>query len=383
MFKQYIDKFKEEVIALNDYLVDNPEIGMQEFKASTKIVEILRNHGIEVEFPFSGFETAFRGTINKGKSTKLAIIAEYDALRGLGHACGHSASGSISVLATLMLNEIAENIDAQIDIIGTPDEEISGGKVIMVENGVFDKYDAAIMIHMGNMDTASINLLAVNGFSFEFKGKAAHAAATPHEGKNALNAVRLVMNAIDMMRQHVTSDVRIHEVITSGGGAVNIVPDFASMDILARAMERTNLNDVVEWLQDIGKAAALATRTEFTCKKIGNPYHNLSQKETGNSILEKLFVEQGRAVMPVGAVASGSSDIGNVDYIIPAFHPKISIGIEAGVHTKDFVDAMKNPDTHKAILDGAEIMAKFIKKLSDEPNTLEQIKSEHRRNRGI
>lgn len=121
MYKSEIERFRAEVMQLNDYIADNPETGSEEFKASKAIVTLLRKHGIDVEFPFNNMETAFRGTINRGKSKKFAILAEYDALRGLGHACGHCASGSISVFAALILNELRDSIDAQIDIIGTPD----------------------------------------------------------------------------------------------------------------------------------------------------------------------------------------------------------------------------------------------------------------------
>lgn len=382
MFEKIIKEYEEEVIALNDNLADNPEIGCEEYKSSKAIVDLLRKHGIAVEYPFNNMETAFKGTINKGKEKKFALLTEYDALRGMGHACGHCASGSISVLAALVLNSIRDEIDAQIDIIGTPDEEITGGKIYMAKDGVFDQYDTAIMIHMFGKNAVSMPFLALDAYIYKFTGAPAHAAAAPWEGRNALNAVRLTFDALDMMRQHVTDDVRIHGYIKEGGVASNIVPHITEAEICLRAMERTNLDYVVNWAHDIGKAAAMATRTEVEITMLGEQFHDLSQKETGNKILEGLFTDLGRDLTPMSNVPSGSSDAGNVDYVCPVFHPVISIGKNLGPHTQEFADEMKSPGTHKAILDGGEIIVRFLKILSEDSEKLENIKKEHSRNRG-
>ena len=285
MFDSEISKFRADIMQLNDYIADNPEIGSEEFKSSEAIVELLRKYGIDVEYPFNNMDTAFRGTINKGKSKKFVILAEYDALRGLGHACGHCASGSISVFSALVLNELRGIIDAQIDIIGTPDEEMTGGKVYMVKNGVFNDYDAAIMIHMFNINAVSMPFLALDSYEYIFHGAPAHASASPWEGRNALNALRLAFDAMDMMRQHVTDDVRIHGYISEGGTASNIVPDKARAEFTFRARERKTLDDVVNWAHDIGEAAAKATRTSVEINILGEKYDNMTEKETGSRLL--------------------------------------------------------------------------------------------------
>lgn len=382
MFEKVIMEYEKEVIDLNDCLADNPEIGSEEYNSSRAIVDLLRKHGIHVEYPFNNMATAFKGTINEGKAKKFAIMAEYDALRGLGHACGHCASGSVSVLAALVLNSIRDEIDAQIDIIGTPDEEITGGKIYMVKDGVFDQYDTAIMIHMHGNNAVSMPFLALDAYIYKFTGAPAHAASAPWEGRNALNALRLTFDAIDMMRQHVTDDVKIHGYIMEGGVASNIVPHSSQAEFCMRAMERTNLDYVVKWAHDIGKAAAMATRTEVEITMMGEQFHDLSQKETGNKILEDLFTDLGRDLISTSNVPTGSSDAGNVDYVCPVFHPIISIGKDLGVHTKEFADEMKSDGTHKAILDGGEIIVRFLKILSEDSEKLEKIKKEHARNRG-
>ena len=380
MYESEIESFRAEVMQLNDYIADNPETGSEEFKASKAIVTLLRKHGIDVEFPFNDMDTAFRGTINRGKSKKFVILTEYDALRGLGHACGHCASGSISVFAALILNELRDSIDAQIDIIGTPDEETKGGKVYMVNDGVFNDYDAAIMIHMFNMNAVSMPFLALDSYEYIFYGAPAHASASPWEGRNALNALRLAFDAMDMMRQHVTEDVRIHGYIAEGGAAANIVPDRTRAEFTFRARERDTLDDVVKWAHDIGEAAAKATRTSVEINRLGEKYDNMTEKETGSRLLEEIYGKLSLPLVPTDSVPKGSSDIGNVDSVIPAFHPIISIGKDFGVHTREFAEEMKSEGTHTAIEQGAQIITEFIKTLSERDDLLDKIKQEHQHN---
>ena len=378
MMKNIIDKYLPEAIELNDYLADNPELSGEEFNSSKRIVDILREHGFKVEYPFSDMDTAFKAVVNEGKEYKFAILVEYDALPGIGHACGHCASGSISVLAALVLDELKDKIDAEIHIIGTPDEEMRGAKATMADSGVFDDYDFAIMIHMFNKNAVFSPFLALDAYNFNFTGKPAHAAAAPWEGRNALNALRLTMDAVDMMRQHVKDDVRIHSYIKDGGVASNIVPEFASMEILVRSKERTYLDEISSWVKDCGKAGALATKTEFEWEQLGEKFHEISEKPTGNKVLEDIFIDLGLELTDVREDSSGSSDIGNVDYYCPAFHPMISIDEDFGPHTKEFADAMKTDKTHGAIRNGGEIIASFVMNMYENPELIEKIKEEHR-----
>lgn len=377
MIRNLIEKYAPLSIELNDYMADNPEIGGQEFKASQKIVKLLNDKGFRVEFPFAGMETAFKATINEGKDIKAAILVEYDALRGMGHGCGHCASGAISILAALVINELKDKIDAQIDIIGTPDEEMNGAKATMVKQGVFDKYDFAIMIHMFNKNAVFTNFLALDAYDFEFTGKPAHAAASPWEGRNALNALRLMFDAIDMMRQHVKDDVRIHGFIKEGGVASNIVPEFASAEFCVRGKERAYLDDISSWVRDCARAAALATRTTVEIKELGEKFHEISRKPSGEKVLEDLFTDLELELTDLSNESGGSSDIGNVDYVCPAFHPMLSIGEDYGVHTKEFADAMKSEKTHEAIIKGGEIIVHFIMRVCENPQLLNEIKKEH------
>lgn len=378
MYKTLIEEFKDDILSLNDYMAENPEISSQEYKSSQKIVQLLNKYNIETEYPFAGLDTAFKGTINKGKSRKAAILVEYDALRGMGHGCGHCASGSISILSALILNEIKDEIDAQIDIIGTPDEEMRGAKAIMANQGVFDGYDFAIMIHMASENYIYNKSLALDSYEFKYIGKPAHAAASPWSGRNALNATRLLFDSVDMMRQHVKDDVRIHGIIESGGIASNIVPELAVAEFTIRSLDRTYLDEVSEWVKDCAKAAAMATRTQLVISQIGEKYNEQINNQVGSKVLEDIYGLLNQETLNYYNTIGGSSDIGNVDYKCPMLQPYLSIGQDYGVHTVEFAEAMTNDKTHEAIFKGGEIIARFVTTMYDNPDILKDMIEEHR-----
>ena len=257
-----IEEYKTLAFELSDQMAREPEIGSQEYKSSAAIVKLLRDHGVEVEYPFAGYRTAFRGQICPERKVRMALLAEYDALRGLGHACGHCASGSGSVLAALAFQAFRDEYLFGVDIIGTPDEEYIGTKIGMAEKGIFDGYDFVAMVHMGPQTTAEVQFIALDGIGARWHGKPAHAAGEPWSGRNALNAARLFFDATDAMRQHIIPEARIHGIIKNGGEASNIVPELSEVEFLTRAPKRKDLDDITEWVKDCARAAALATRTE-------------------------------------------------------------------------------------------------------------------------
>lgn len=228
-------EYQDAAFALSDAMAREPEIGGQEYKSSAAIVKLLRDSGMEVEYPFAGLETAFRGRICPERPRRVALLAEYDALRGQGHACGHCASGSSSVLAALALHALRDSYDFGVDIIGTPDEEFAGQKAAMADQGIFDGYDFAAMVHMGPSTAAGASYIALDGLGIKWHGAPAHAAAAPWTGRNAFNAARLFFDAVDMMRQHLLPEARLHGIIKEAGTASNIVPDLAEVEFLTRA----------------------------------------------------------------------------------------------------------------------------------------------------
>lgn len=377
-----IQAHAEEAIELSDYMANNPEVGSHEFNSSKKMVELLNKYGVETEYPFVGLPTAYIGRINPQYEKRVAVLAEYDALNGVGHACGHCASGSASVLTALAFNDIKDEIDFGVDIIGTPDEEIEGCKAIMVNQGVFDKYEFAIMVHMGPVNCAKVDFIALDGLGFKFHGKPAHAAAAPTEGRNALNAARLFLDATDMMRQHIVQEARIHGIIKQGGQASNVVPDLTEIEFITRAPKRSQLTDITAWVKDCAKAAALATRTEMEFFPVGMPFDELFVSEIRSKIMEETFEELGMEYFD-GSGMTGSSDIGNVDSVCPAFHPMAGVGCKEGCHTHEFAEAMTGEETHKAIINSAKFMAIVIARLFSDDALLEKIKAEHREYRGL
>lgn len=384
MFERIIPSLEKEVFALNDYMAENPELGSQEYESSKRIAELLRSHGLEVEYPFCGLPTAFKASINPGREKRAAFLAEYDALPDMGHACGHCASGMASVLAALAFHEVRDKIgDVQIDIIGTPDEEIEGSKATMAMKHVFDDYDFAAMVHMNGHSTLDSRFIALDGMIFEYRGQSAHAAAAPEKGRNALNAVRLLFDSVDMMRQHIIEEARIHGYIADGGVAANIVPDYACAKFLTRAPRREDLNDITAWVKDCARAAALATRTELTVLPYGESYHDLYAGGEKHALLEDCFENLGLPLVKEENVSGGSSDIGNVDYVCPAFHPMIGIGQELNVHTPEFGQAMTDPRTHETIVSAAKVLLELSFELYGNPERLKKIQQEFAAYRGV
>lgn len=385
-----IDKYLPEAIALSDAMAREPELGSHEFKSSTAHVALLRKYGIEVECPFAGFETAFKGVINPDKPRRFALLAEYDALPGYGpngdepaHACGHCASGAASTLAALIFNEVKDELDFGVDIIGTPDEEWNGDKAYMADAGVFDNYDYAVMVHMGGETLVDTTYLALDGLNFIWRGVAAHAAASPQEGRNAMNAARLFLDATDMMRQHVEDSVRMHGYIKKAGVASNVVPDYAEIEFLTRAPSRNYLNYVTEWVRDCARAAAMMTKTEVELGLAGPPFHDLHALKSGHEMVKSCMDELGLEYGEPEESTSGSSDIGNVDYVCPAFHPIMGLGdANLVAHTQEFADKMLTEDAHQAIKDSARLMLAMAAKMYSNPEILNAIKAEHKEYRG-
>ncbi len=375
-----LNTHKSEIYRLNYYMAENPELSGYEYEASKRIVDILRNNGIETEYPFAGLNTAFKGTINKGKNIKIAILSEYDALPEIGHGCGHSASGATSVLAALILKELAYSLNAQIDIIGTPDEEVMGGKIDLADKGVFEGYDYAIMLHLFPYNAVFSEMVALDGIKVEFIGKSTHASASPWEGNNALNAAQLMLHAIDMMRQHIKDDIRIHGIIKEGGQAANMVPHHSLLELYTRGLDRAYLDDISEWVKDCAKAAALATRTNVNISALCPSLKTLTRNSVAEKLLNDIYMENGRDVKK--SVNLGSSDIGHIDDYCPTFHPLISVGEkDIYLHTTEFADVMKTKEIESVILDGARILVSFIKMTCEDEELLKNIREEYKINR--
>ena len=354
-----IDGFSAEAIALSDDLAAHPEISEQEVRTSKIHAEFLKKAGFEVEYPFFGIPTAYNAKIAAGSHGRVSIMAEYDALPEIGHACGHNVHGAMSLLAGAGLAPLMKEIGGELWVTGTPAEETNGAKITMSEKGLFDNIDLAMMIHSGNNRSyVRYRALAMDSFEFRFKGKAAHAAGTPWEGRNALNGAQLFFHAVDMLRQHVTPDVRMHGIYTLGGVACNIVPEAATVRFYFRAEHRAYLNSLMKKIFKAAEGCALATDTEVEWSNFELSFDEMQPNETAESMMEDVFRELD---VPFGPCPGpqGSSDVGNVSMRCPALQPTLSIIDKPYAwHTREFAAATTGPLAHKAIVAGARILAR-------------------------
>ena len=354
----------DELFALNCDIADHPELSGKEYETSKKIVNFLRGKGYDVEYPFDGLDTAFRATWGPRRERKVAILTEYDALPEIGHACGHSLSGSISILAGLALKDLSEELNASIDVIGTPTEEEDGAKCKMVDDGLFDDYDMAIMVHLNNANTVQPTLLALNSNMYVFHGKAAHASAKPWDGINAFNAGQLMFHAVDMLRQHVTPDVRLHGIFRNGGEAPNVVPETVSLEMYMRALSRPYLNELIDKVFKCAEAGCLATGATYTWYETAHPYDDIRVNKTGLDVLREVYAELGLEENEPDGTIFGSSDVGNVSYRCPCFQPCLQlVPADVPIHTREFESYVRSDKARECLETGAEIIAFPILKI--------------------
>ncbi len=355
---EHIEKRSAKARAISDDLAANPELGGQEIRSSGVMADFLKEEGFKVEIPFMDIQTAYRGIVGDNGPI-VALLAEYDALPGLGHACGHCLSGSMSLLAGSALAQIAKEAGGTIWVVGTPSEETDGAKVTMAASGLFDPVSLAMMIHASsNNSLVRYRSMAMDALEFRFRGKAAHASGSPWEGRNALNGVQLLFHALDMMRQHVKPDVRIHGIVTDGGAAPNIVPQSASAKFYFRAPSRAYLNGIMERILDCAKGAAMATQTEVSWENVEFSFDEMIPNDPAESMMESIFREMG-VPFEDPTSPSGSSDVGNVSQRCPALQPELAImDSYAAHHTVEFAQAVTTEKAHRAMELGARIMGR-------------------------
>lgn len=385
IFDEKMTANKETAHSLNHELAAHPEISGQEYDSCKRYIKLCRQKGMKVEENFSGLPTAFRAAAVRctRPAAKFALLAEYDALPHLGHGCGHSASGSLSLLAAFALSDMAHELNVDIDLIGTPDEELHGLKAAMADRGVFKEYDFAMMIHMSSDVTyPAIDFLALGGYRVKFHGQSAHASASPWEGRNALNAAGLTLHALDMMRQQVKPDTRISYYIVNGGEASNVIPDEAEIEILLRHTRRDYLNTVIEKMRNCVKGACLATGTDYEIDTIGYEFSDMLQNQPGIDVIRSVMNELHVPFREDDHEMQGSSDIGNVSYECPAFSPMLAISDRHfALHTQDVVDIMKSPRADDIIDLGARITGYTLLEVMSSPEKLSAIRDDFQKNR--
>ena len=352
---------REQAIRVSDQLGRNPELSGKEFESSRLFAEILKENGFSVEYPYLGLPTAFMARkVSSRKGGKVALLAEYDALPEIGHACGHNAHGTMSVFAGLALGEIVEETGGEVWVVGTPAEEEDGAKSAMSDQGVFDGVDLALMFHAFGRDSfTDYRSLALDGYDFTFRGKPSHAAASPWEGRSALHGVQLFLMAQDMLRLHLRPEARLHSIITAGGAATNIIPEIASCRVEFRAPKRPYLDTVAEAVFNCARGAAIATGTEVSWKKFMLSFDDMLPSPTAESLMKDILSELGVSCTS-GQGPTGSTDVGNVSYRCPAIQPELAITkLPLSLHTREFAEATMSPEGHDAILLGSRALARM------------------------
>lgn len=375
-----IELYKEDFYRISKYIGENPELGHEEVLACTVLTKELKKHDFDVEVGTCGLATAFTGTFDSGKpGPVIGFMSEYDALPEVGHACGHNLIGTMGIAAGIALSKVIQETGGKIIVFGTPAEETRGGKVTMADAGIFDALDVAMMVHPSDNYVKSGASLAMDAIQFEFFGKPAHAAASPHAGINALDAVIQTFNSINALRQHIKPDARIHGIITEGGKAANVVPDYAVAQFYVRAAKRDYVNELVKKVKKCAEGAALQTGSTMKWSFYEFSYDDMitnnELSEAFNKELVSLGVNEEQIV--VERDGSGSLDMGNVSQVVPSIHPYIKIvDVPTVAHTHEFREAAMSEQGREGMILGAKSMALTAYEILTNPELLAKIKEE-------
>jgi amidohydrolase len=328
--------------------------------------------------------TAFRGKYGKGKPV-IAILAEYDALPKVGHACGHNLIAASAVAAGVASRLAVDQLGGSVVVIGTPGEELYGGKAIMAERGAFDNVDIAMMVHPGGGNKTIMKTLACQNLDVEFIGRAAHAATEPEAGINALEAMILSYNAINSLRQHIKEKARIHGIITDGGEAPNIIPAHTAATFIVRAEDDKYLDELKEKVISCFAGAAAATGAELKYRWADVRYAAIKSNVTLARLFRGNMKSLGRNI-PMGEdnMWGASSDVGNVSQLIPTIHPMVAIAPNSVlIHTPEFARAAASEEGLIHLLDAARAMAMTVVDLLASPETVARVQEEFRSGREV
>ncbi|KGA97515.1 amidohydrolase [Alkalihalobacillus alcalophilus ATCC 27647 = CGMCC 1.3604] len=377
-----IENNRELYIKTSQDIHANPEIGNEEVYASEKHVEILKKAGFEVTTAVAGHETSFYAVKESGQDgPTVAFLAEYDALPGIGHACGHNIIGTTSVAAGIALAEALPDTGGRVVVLGTPAEE--GGpngsaKGSFVKHGFLKEVDVALMLHPAGKTALTSETLAVDPLDFHFYGKPAHAAGSPENGINALDAVIQLFNGINALRQQLPSDVRIHGIITHGGDAPNIIPEYASARFYIRAETWSKTEEVSTKVRAVADGAALATGATVKIERFQNEVKDFVL----NSVLDQTLHEElealGETVHTEKRKGKGSTDAGNISYEVPTAHGYIKIGPDDLVaHTVEFREAAKSEQGNQALITGAKSLTSTGYRLLTDSELLHRVRKEY------
>lgn len=383
--KAAVDEQRTRLQEISGFIYENPELGSEEFKATELLTGELEKQGFEVEREVLGMPTAFSATFKgKGTGPRVAVIAEYDCLPGVGHGCGHNLIAASAVGAGVAVSKVMGELDGEVVVVGTPAEEghgpSGGSKIVMAENGFWDDIDAVVMLHPGSRYVAGSRALGISSVVMEFEGQTSHAAASPHEGVNALNAATLAFMATHMLRQEARRDANlvIHGIISEGGLVSNVIPDRAVCNFGVRSSDDAYLAEMVDKVARCAEGAALAMgatvkltkRKGYSGKKVNGPLAE---------VLWNNYSAQGIKMKPwqetINGMPMASTDFGDVSQKIPAAGSSIAV-TEPGTpgHSIQLAEATMTEKGQEAMIVGTKALAMTLVELLAEPEKLKKAK---------
>ena len=355
--KAEIDGAGDALIELSHRIWGHPELAFEEERTSDAAATALSDAGFDVTTGVGGLPTAFSADYGTGDLV-IGVCAELDALPGIGHACGHNVIAAAGVGTGIGLARVADDLGITVRVLGTPAEEIGGGKILMLEDGAFDGIHAAMMVHPSPVEGDDFPTLAISQCDFHFHGRTAHASVSPNLGINAADAITVSQVGIGLLRQHLEQGDQIHGIVTRGGEAANIVPGDATARYFWRAPSLDALRVLEPRVTACFEAGAMATGATLTKDPIGPPYSEFKADRELASLYRANAETLGREFGPGGGRAAGSTDMANISLMMPTIHPMLGLDSFPAVnHQPEFADFCKTPIADQATIEGAVSMA--------------------------
>ena len=366
-----LEEHRAEILDLSHRIHANPEPAFEERQAAAWVGETIARHGFTVEQPAGRLETAVRGRLSGGQGgdgPRIGILAEYDALPGLGHGCGHNTMAASGVGAAIALASIADELPGEIVFLGCPAEERGSGKQFMIDDGLFDGLDAALLFHPNDRTSSSIALLASVDVEVTFSGRQAHAASEPWMGRNALDALVLLFAEIGLWRQQLRPEARVHGIVLDGGTAANIIPSRAVGRFMLRSVDEGYFHEIQDRFREMVQGAALATGCGGEAVFSGGS-STMKQNEVLRGRFSANLTAYGLEDGPLDLQHLGSSDMGNVSQHLPTIHPYLAIApLDTAGHSTAFRDAAGTPQADEAPLLAATLIAQTAYELFADPS---------------
>lgn len=365
-----------DLIELSHAIHAEPELAFAEYRSCAKTRALVVERGFEITAAAGGLDTAFRADFGSGPLV-IGVCAEYDALPGIGHACGHNIIAASAVGTTLALAEVADELGLQVVLIGTPAEEFGGGKILLLGAGVFDDLAAAVMLHPGPLDIAAARSLTLTAVGVEYRGREAHASAAPYQGVNAADAATVAQVAVGLLRQQLAPGQQVHGIVTDGGQAANVIPGRTELRYTMRAAEASSLAELEAKVGDCFLAGAVATGCEYSVEQLEATYDALKSDRWLADIFRAEMIRLGRKPMAEELAAAhplGSTDMGNITQVMPGIHPIVAVDAGgASLHQRAFTAAAAGAGADRAVVEGAIMLARTVVHLAQSPDERDRV----------